>query len=123
MKTAEYRTFRIDYDDHGSLEYLVVEADIPEKVLEIAKAYSPKLKDCNIIGTFPWSLVIKELNKTRVQRTYKVEYKLDSIIKTHLVEADSMTEAVETLKSFNKEIKDSDIVGVYNNPSIIKRID
>lgn len=62
MKTAEYRTFRIDYDNHGSLEFIVVEANIPTKAVEIAKAYNPKLEDCDIMGIFPWSLVIKSVD-------------------------------------------------------------
>lgn len=55
------------------------------------------------------------------QKVYKIEYNLDysDII---LVEADSMIEAIEVIKSYNPKLEDKNITSISSYCPVIKKL-
>lgn len=60
--------------------------------------------------------------KTARQKTYKVELKWRNSTIEQLVEADSIIEATEVVKSHYEGLKDDDIIGVHTYSSVIKKL-
>lgn len=60
--------------------------------------------------------------KTAEQNTYRVEFNYALRNIEQLVEADSIMEAIEIVKSYYDGVKDKDIIGVHIYSKIIKKL-